>query len=411
MRVGLLLLGLALSLPASAPAQPDVVQYEAVVTQAEALVRYKDGEGPESYPTNALKRGAVVQVVEERGNGWLRILPPPGSFSWISKRYVQQPTTNQPVRVLTGSNVKVPVYVGSELKKDGRPTGEGMYLTRGAIVVAIGPALTDQDGAWLPIEPPVGEYRFIRADVVTRKNGPIQTGPSGPSPFNTAAPETAGTGTPGGANFQQPTLTIPPPGTMGVASNKQADRARIEAMYNQAVQADRAGQTADAIRLYTEVGTEAVGINQDLALQALNRAYVLRQGGRAQTVQGQPTRTIPTNLPDPVSGSRFTPEGTGTGTGTTAATPVNGPGSRGGYPYATGLGVLRPSTQRLPELEGRRVYLMLNRDGKSIAYVTPAPGVDLESYMGREVELFGQAVYRGDLKTNLMVVDRVQVGR
>jgi hypothetical protein len=393
MRVGLLLSGLALMFPASAPAQPETILYSATVSQAETLVRSKPSEQPEAYPTNSLRAGAVVQVVEERGDGWLTIKPPEKSFSWINKRFVHQPTTNNPTHVVTvGANVKVPVIIGSEVKKDGRPTNEGALLLRGAIVVSIGPALTDAEGSWLPIEPPPGEYRYIRREAVTRAAGAVQTAQTGPSPFNAARPET---GTPGQPNFKEPSLSIPTTPPQGVGQNTVAERSRLEALFNQAVQADRAGQYTDAIGLYTKVGTEGVVVHQDLAMRALNRSYELRNASRGQTVQGQPVRQ-PATLPD--NQSQFTPAVPGT----TAPRPT------GGYPFATGLGRLTNSTYTE---QGRRTFLMLNRRGEPIAYVLPGTGVDLGAYLDREIELSGVAVYRGDLKTNLMIADRVQVGR
>jgi hypothetical protein len=53
----------------------------------------------------------------------------------------------------------------------------------------------------------------------------------------------------------------------------------------------------------------------------------------------------------------------------------------------------------------------MTRDERPISYVTAGFGVDLEPYLNREVELVGKAVFRSDLKTNLMVVERVQVSR
>lgn len=400
MRVGLMLAGLALIFPASAPAQPETILFTATVGQGGAMVRSLPSDTDQAYPTNDLKPGAAVSVVEARADGWLRILPPEKSFSWINKRFVRQPTTNNPTHVVTISGTDkegIGVIIGSEVKKDGRPTVAGAKLLRGAIVVSIGPALTDADGSWLPIEPPPGEYRWVRQESVQRTAGTVQTAASGPNPFNPARPDTqAATGQP---NFQQP-LSIPnttPP--QGVGQNTVAERTRLEALYNQAVAAERAGQIPDAINLYTRVGTEGVVVHQDLAMTALNRSYALRQYGRNQTVQGQPA-SRPTT-PTPEGPSQFTPnQGT---------TPQNKPAATSGtgYPFSTGPGQLTNSSYKE---QGRTTYLLLDRRGAPIAYVVPGSGVDLGAYVGRQVELSGHAVYRGDLKTNLMIAERVLVG-
>jgi hypothetical protein len=416
MRVGLLLSGLALLFPASAPAQPETVLYTATVTQAEAAVRCLPKDSPEAYPTNSLPVRTQVQVVEEKGDGWLGIIPPEGSYSWINQRFVRQLSPNQPTYVVTAAaNVAVGVLVGSAVNGNNKPNKEGARLYRGAQVVRVGDPVVDSDGTWLRIQPPVGELRYIRAEAVTRNNGPVQPAQPSPSPFNPARPDPtlAGGPSPGGTT-PQPPLNIP--GNTGpvAATGSAAERARIEALYNQAVQADRAGNVAQAISLYTQVGTEGVVIQQDLAMKSLNRAYALRQPGRGQSVQGQPPRTgsLPGTLPE--HPSQFTPSGTNpppnpypdpnVGAANLVARP------NGGFAYRTGPGTFRLASQRI--LEGRQTYLMVTRDNRPIAYVTAEPGVDLVPYIGREVELFGRAAYDGNLRMNLMAVERVEpVGR
>jgi len=384
MRLGLFLCGLVVGLPAQVPGQPDEVAFTARVTQPEAaLVRCHPSEAAQSYPTNRLKRDDVVNVVKEEGD-WLKILPPKGSFSWINKRFVEQVSPNNPTWVVkAGQGVQVPVIIGSELKGDGRPTTSGANLKRGAIVVSIGPAQADDEGSWLPIEPPPGEYRYLRAAAVTKIAGtPSTVVAAGPSPFNPARPDAAN------PVPNQPSLAIPSaPSTGGPLQQK----------WERAMQAERAGNLAEAILLYTEVGTEGAGTNHQLAMQALNRAYQLRQGGRNQTVQGQPTSANPTP-----PGSRFTPADP---TGTTAARPS----SVGGHPYTTPAGILLDDRQRV--LENRRVLMLVTRDRQPITYVIAGQNVDLTKYINREVILHGQGVYRSDLKTNLIVVEQVQEPR
>lgn len=379
MRLGLLLCGLVVGLPAQVPGQPDEVVFNAKVNQAKVVVRCHPSEAAQSYPTNQLKAGDDVSVVKDDGE-WLKILPPKGSFSWINKRFVEQVSPNNPTWVVkAGQGVQVPVIIGSELKNDGRPTTSGANLKRGAIVVSIGPAQADDEGSWLPIEPPPGEYRYIRAASVTKVVGtPSTVVAAGPSPFNPAPPNVGNPGT------NQPALTIP---------STPATGGPIQQKWERAVRAEQAGNLAEAILLYTEVGTEGAGSNHQLAMQALNRAYQLRQGGRGQTVQGQPTSANPTP-----PGSRFTPTDP-------AATTAARPSSVGGHPYTTPAGILRDDGQRV--LEKRRVLMLVTRDGQPITYVIAGHQVDLSPYVNREVVLQGQGVFRDDLRTNLIVVERV----
>ncbi len=144
----------------------------AVVSRDDAEVRAGPNENPQLYVTNRLKRGSPVQVVEEVGNGWLKIQPPAGSFSWISTNAVQQISPNQPNwMVVAHPDVRVPVIVGTDFPKEVASQIEGCRLARGAQVKCLGPAHMDEEGLWLRIEPPPGEYRFIRVDAVTRSDG------------------------------------------------------------------------------------------------------------------------------------------------------------------------------------------------------------------------------------------------
>src|SRR4051812_25054126 len=100
-------LGLALSQALPAPAQTPppapppaaargearkVVLYTATVRDAQADVRSGPSDDPKMYPPNRLRQGDVVEVVGEREDGWLEVLPPKDSFSWINTRFLQKLT-------------------------------------------------------------------------------------------------------------------------------------------------------------------------------------------------------------------------------------------------------------------------------------------------------------------------------
>ncbi len=60
-------------------------------------------------------------------------------------------------------------------------------------------------------------------------------------------------------------------------------------------------------------------------------------------------------------------------------------------------------------LEGCATYALDSPlNGRPLLYAIPQPGVDLESYINRNVELFGASLYSGDLRANIMHVERVQ---
>ena len=59
-------------------------------------------------------------------------------------------------------------------------------------------------------------------------------------------------------------------------------------------------------------------------------------------------------------------------------------------------------------MESRKAYVLESSQNYPMLYVTPHTGIDLEPCVDKNVELFGPAIYRGDLRANYMSVVRVQ---
>ena len=71
---------------------------------------------------------------------------------------------------------------------------------------------------------------------------------------------------------------------------------------------------------------------------------------------------------------------------------------------SSGPGRLRPAGRFV---DARRAYALDNSQGRPIMYVTEQPGVNLEPYLNRNVELYGDVVYRMDLRAYVMTATRV----
>jgi hypothetical protein len=427
------------------------VLYTAVVSQHEAAVRCKPGATAAVYPTNRLKWGDRVFVVEERPDGWLGIVPPEGSFSFVNVRYLQRIVPTQcNWMVVADPQVKVPVIIGSELQTENkRPTVEGASLERGAQVRSIGRPLEDSDGQWLPIEPPAGEVRYLRAEAV-RKLQPalpavaaIPTAPRDPEP---ARPRSVVQATP---VSQSTFVPAPPPAAAipaPVAPPPSPAPAAADSLWSRAQQAERAGRITEAIELYNQLYAENRTTKPDAANWAITRAAFLRSGQRqppAATTTGQPqVRLVPLQnqadppavtpttsrggfanprtdqLPDPTPGrggqptdnvvpaAKLSPpsiEGNftaRTGNESLAASPPASPSV-----YSSGPGTLVRAGIRLG---GRPTYRLELGDGKPNLYVTAVPGLDLERFLDQRVELIGAAEYQGTLRANHMQAYQVQ---
>jgi SH3-like domain-containing protein len=342
--VALVVALLALARPAVAS---DTILYAAQVKDAEAEVRSGPGTSDQVYPTNKLTRGTIVQVVEELPDHWLKICPPHGSFSFVNTRFVDRLAKSNYV-VASPADVRVPVFVGSDLKPSERGNVQGTSLPRGTQVIAVGGStLIQDDESWLRIESPVGEYRYIREATVLKLSGLTATQVA-----------TAGNG-PGG---QQPgAISSPAPGQ---------DSASATAAIVAAIKADKEGRTPDAVLLYHRY------------LDAAQRVVPLDQQ-RINEVQRRVAYLEQKTAPQPGTRPAISPDS---------------------YP-SSGPGKLVLAGRKVDDMVAYRLESAL---GYPTLYVTPRPGVNLEQYVGLKVELSGPAVYRGDLRGNYMTAVQVR---
>lgn len=135
---------------------------EAQVSVESANVR--SGPGENYYATTRLGRGTNVTVVGFTFD-WLKITPPAGSFSLISKQYVELAADGKSGRVKAD---RVNVRAGSELVAS--DTTIQLQLSNGDAVTVIG-----EVGQFFKIAPPGGAFVYVRKDMVqpVRDLGPV----------------------------------------------------------------------------------------------------------------------------------------------------------------------------------------------------------------------------------------------
>ena len=376
-----------LALGRSALAQD--ASYHAIVVQAEAEVRAGASIDPRLYATNRLQRGDHVEVIEDAGNGWLKIRPPSRSYSWIDAKQIERIDKDQANFVVKADvGVAVPVYIGSDLLNGAPPTVESCKVYQGTQIVVVGMERKDDSGAWLPIKPPPAESRYIRAEAVTRSTAP--------------AP---------------PTTTLVGRSTAPSATTMSIPGTTTEALWTRAQQAERTGQDTEAIRLYSMIAQEALQSQPELAAQALERARVLTEAQRnaAAAVPGYPsldtpldrsggrTYGLPAGGPDSPT-VRLAPPAASPTQADTWLPPSSGTAQPAAI-YASGPGRLRHAGR---SLDNRPTYVLEGGPNRIPLYVTAQVGIDLEGFLNRKVELFGPSIYRGDLRANYMSVIRVQ---
>ncbi|MBI2827521.1 MAG: BBP7 family outer membrane beta-barrel protein [Planctomycetia bacterium] len=120
-------------------------------------VHVRSGPGTTYYATDTLRQGDHVEVYGVDADGWCRVRPPPGSFSWIAADALD---------VKSGGTARVTrdraeAAVGS---RSGERRDTVQVLLDRDEVVELLPGQSAGEGtapAWYKIAPPAGEFRWI----------------------------------------------------------------------------------------------------------------------------------------------------------------------------------------------------------------------------------------------------------
>ncbi len=109
------------------------------------------------YAVTKLNKGDQVTVLGEE-YGWLKIAPPPGTYSLVEKALIDKDNDQAGT-----ANGDATVYAGSNLND--RRYAKQVRLSKGAKVQLIGET---SDGGYYKIQPPAGAVLWIKADFVDR---------------------------------------------------------------------------------------------------------------------------------------------------------------------------------------------------------------------------------------------------
>jgi len=143
--------------------------YASEITDDDVPIR--SGPGTNYYICGKLKKGDKVNVVGSQFS-WSRIVPPTGSFSWISMRNVSIDPDNSTIGIVTANGIRV--YAGSEYKEQMHSEHLQLKLNRGDEVKFVG----KQKGDYYKIAPPEGAYLWVS----TKYTKPLAAPPPKVSP-------------------------------------------------------------------------------------------------------------------------------------------------------------------------------------------------------------------------------------
>ncbi len=136
-------------------------------------VNVRSGPGTNYYECGKLNSGDTVEVKGTQV-GWSRIVPPPGSFSWIAMKYISINADEPSIGILTGDGIFV--YAGSDYEEPMHSTTKQVTLKRGAKVTL----LNEEKGGYFKIVPPKGSDLWVSSQYLKRqvpKSKPAVTTP------------------------------------------------------------------------------------------------------------------------------------------------------------------------------------------------------------------------------------------
>jgi uncharacterized protein YgiM (DUF1202 family) len=124
----------------------------AEITNDDVYIR--SGPGTQYYNCGKARKAEKVKVVDNKFS-WLQIVAPAGSYSWISKQYVQIDPQNNTIGTVIGDAVRV--YAGSDEVPPLHSTSMQVKLNKGDKVTIVG---EEKDGH-CKIAPPEGAYLWV----------------------------------------------------------------------------------------------------------------------------------------------------------------------------------------------------------------------------------------------------------
>jgi SH3-like domain-containing protein len=363
--------------PAAAVAQP-TFPYKASAVADDVYVR--SGPGQTYYATDKLKRGQEVEVYRHDPGGWCAIRPVEGSFAWVSGRFLKP--TKRDLAVVTEEGVSA--RVGSRFS-DIRDVIQ-VHLRKGEVVEILESPRGDGRGAnqWYKIAPPAGEFRwvsnkFLDADYPhdgLRRHRPDQR-ESEPRDDRVAEPSRHRSHESSEAAGESLLSRSAMPREMS-PKEFQAELERIElelsvmlieepAAWSFDSLSERTNAMLDQARTAVEHGRARLLANKIAKFEDIKRRQdeVLAMRDHTDRDSRLYARLRPKD--DERSAARLELEGQYDGVGELRE-------------------VISPKT-------GAPRYALVDKSGDVRCYVTPAPGVNLHRYIGREVGVVGTRGY------------------
>jgi len=383
--------------------------YTAYVNSEDVYIR--SGPGKNYYPTEKLAKGQPVEIYRHDPGGWYAIRPPEGSFSWVQADCLKP----QGERLAVVEKDRAMCYVGTrfssarDVHQVRLDKGEQVEILD---VKQIGEGADAQ--SWCQIAPPSGEFRWVFGKFVDREPPTGLSGkgsgfgvqgsdknskapPSDREAFNDSALRTDWTakGAQGSAPSGQGSAAA---GWRSTAGGRSADE-KAPVASSDPFQADLNALDFDVSKMVADdPGTweftalrrraDALLPRADTAIERGKVRLILNRIARFEDVKRRNELLAQNNTAIAVTTNR------------TTSLPADS------APQFDGVGKLTPVVSQRPNAPQ---YALVDRSNQVVTFITPAPGVNLQPYVGQEVGVSGQRGFMPELRKPHVTAMRVSV--
>ena len=355
--------------------------YKASATSDDVYVR--SGPGQNYYATDKLKRGQQVEVYRHDPGGWCAIRPVEGSFTWVSGRFLKP--TKHNLAVVTEEGVAA--RVGSRFG-DTRDVVQ-VRLRKGEVVEVLESPSGDGHGSqWYKIAPPSGEFRWVSSKYLDaeyphdglRRRHADNREPEPPADDRVAESSRHRYREPSDAAGES---LLARSGMPRAISSKefQEELERIELELTVMLIEEPTAWSFDSLweRTNTLLDQSRTALERGRARQLASKITKFEDIKRRQeAVLAMRDHTER----DSRLYARLRPRDDDDGERSAAKMEIDG--------RFDGVGELR---EVVSAKTGAPRYALVDKSGDVRCYVTPAPGVHLQNYVGREVGVTGTRGY------------------
>ena len=375
----------------------DQVPFTAYTNSNDVYVR--SGPGKNYYPTDKLAQGEPIEVFRQDPGGWYAIRPPQGSFSWVPADVIK------PIGDHLGVVQKdhAPCYVGTRFSNV--HDVHQVRLDKGEKVeildmkqIGDGP----EAQTWCEIAPPSGEFRWVSNKYLDREK------PSGISHVTAdddrAAKQTDWTA----KNDSGSGITIPSESNRKARSTADWQPSKGAAPENKsaAVASDPLQSELDAIDLQVsqmvsdDPATWEFTALRRAAESLLPSADTAIERGRVRLVLNRIARFEDVKHHQDLLGDPGSATASALASHRPSVLPIDDPNRFDGTGKLTPVVSQRPNAPR---------YALVDSTNQVISFVTPAPGVDLQPYVGKEVGVNGERGFMPELQKPHVMASRINV--